>query len=383
MDIDALCAQVDADRLGDLTHELVGIPSPTGLARRCTEHYAALLADLGCEVSLEAGGYPDHPSAVARLRGGDGPVIQFNAHTDTVPLDHPPAERLSDRVVGRGAADMKGALAIMAELARLLAPHRAALPGSLLLTAHDLHEAPGGLGETITDLCRRGIHGDLAVVCEGGTTDVGIVGRGMGIFELTVRRDGEPAHEVTGAPNPVHGAAAVAGALLARRDAMAARPEPYVGAETIFLGQLHAGTFYNQIPCEAFVNGTWRFSPTKTFDQAERELAELLAAVELPDGLRLGRHFFQVRPSYSLSPDEPLVTALQAAYQAEHGRPLPLAGARVVCDVPVLIREAGIPCVGHGPVGHGAHGEPEWVAIASLAATARVYLRLIEALWRG
>lgn len=376
-----LCRRVDPDRLADLTWRLVRIASPTGSARACTEAYAAELAALGLEVTLEAGAYPDHPSAVARLRGGPGPCLQLNAHTDTVPLPHPPAEKLPDRVVGRGAADMKGSLACMAEVARLLVEAGLPLPGDLLLTAHDLHEAPGGLGETVTDLCRRGIHGDVCVVTEGGSEDCPLVGRGMAIFELTVRRDGELAHEVTGVPNPIGVMTEIMAALQSRRDAMAARREPYVGPETVFIGQAHAGAFYNQIPTEAFLNGTWRFSPSKTFDDARKELDELLDAVVLPAGMGLERRFFEVRPSFAVAESEPLVGALRRAYRAVHGRELPLAGARAVCDVPIFGRVAGVPCLGHGPVGHGAHGEPEWVAIDALVVTTQVYLRLLAEFW--
>ncbi len=380
---EALCRRVDADRLAEVTWQLVNIPSPTGQATACTAWYADLLRSLGLEVAWETGNYPEQPSAVGRLRGGDGPTFQFDAHTDHVPLPHPAPVREDGRIIARGATDMKGSLAIMAEVAAVLAESGVPLPGDLLLTAHDLHEAPGGLGETITDLCRRGIHGDAAIVCEGGREVLPLVGRGMAIFELHVRRDGELCHEVTGARNPLETAVLTAASLYVERDRMALSPEPYVGPETIFIGQIHAGAFYNQVPADVFLNGTWRFSPRKTFEQAREELRRVLGGVPLGDGESFDLNFFQVRPSFALDPTEPLVTAVQAAYETVHGEPLPLAAAPAVCDTPVLVREAGIPCVGHGPVTHGAHGEPEWIAIADQVRTAQVYLHTLEHFWRA
>lgn len=382
MNVERLCRAVRPERLADLTWELVNIPSPTGDARACTEFYAERLAALGLAVRLEGGADPDHPSAVARLSGGDGPTVQFDAHTDHVPLAHPAPVRAADRIVGRGAADMKGSLAVMAEVAAVLVEAGEPLPGDLLLTAHDLHEAPLGLGETVADLCARGIHGDVAIVCEGGRDVLPLVGRGMAIFELYVRRDGELCHEVTGAPNPIDTAHRVLAALYEQRATMAAVDEPYVGPETIFVGQVHAGTFYNQVPTEVFLNGTWRFSPQKTFAAVRAEFEALLERVERPESIRFEPRLFEVRPSFALAPDEPIVRAVQAAYEAVHGRPLPLAAAPAVCDTPIFVR-AGVPCVGHGPEGHGAHGEPEWVALDDLVRTAQVYLHTLARFWTG
>ncbi|MCC7492395.1 MAG: M20/M25/M40 family metallo-hydrolase [Fimbriimonadaceae bacterium] len=383
LDAQHLRALIRPDRLRDLTAALVAIPSPTGQARECTEFYAQHLAGLGLEVTLETGHYPDHPSAVARLRGRGAPCVQFDGHTDTVPLPHPPLVVTADRIVGRGAADMKGPLAAVAEVAAVLVEAGVDLPGDLLITAHDLHEAPGGLGETITDLCRRGIHGDVAIVAELGRDVVPVAGRGMAIFELTVRRAGELCHEVTGAPNPLDTAQEVIARLFARRAELAAVSDPWVGPETIFLGQCHGGSFYNQVPTEVFLNGTWRFSPRRTFDEVQAELQRLLESVARPPEITFDLRFFQVRPSFSLDPGEPVIAALQGAYEAVHGQPLPLAAAAAVCDVPVLIREAGIPCLGHGPVSHGAHGEPEWIAVEDLVRTTGVYLELLARFWQS
>ncbi|MBI2298590.1 MAG: M20/M25/M40 family metallo-hydrolase, partial [Armatimonadetes bacterium] len=166
MDPACLARRIRPERIRQLTFDLVRIPSPTGQARACTEAYAEHLRGLGLQVRLETGAWPDHPSAVAVLPGRGGKCVQFDGHTDTVPLAHPVPRIEGDRVIGRGAYDMKGSLAVMAEGATVLLEAGVTPPGDLMLTAHDLHEAPGGLGESITDLCRRGIHGDVCIVAE-------------------------------------------------------------------------------------------------------------------------------------------------------------------------------------------------------------------------
>ncbi|MCK5584970.1 M20/M25/M40 family metallo-hydrolase, partial [Candidatus Bipolaricaulota bacterium] len=57
-------------------------------------------------------------NVVARIPGGDGPSLMLNGHMDTVPAGGMPdafTPRIHDRVLwGRGACDMKGAIAAMA-----------------------------------------------------------------------------------------------------------------------------------------------------------------------------------------------------------------------------------------------------------------------------
>jgi acetylornithine deacetylase/succinyl-diaminopimelate desuccinylase-like protein len=42
---------------------------------------------------------------------------------------------------------------------------------------------------------------------------------------------------------------------------------------------------------------------------------------------------------------------------------------------------AGIPTVYHGPMGSGAHGDVETIAVPELVRATQVYLALLERLW--
>ena len=102
-----------------LTGELIRIDTsnPPGNETAAAEHLASHLAAAGVECEL-LGPDPERLNLVARIRGtGEGPSVMLMAHTDVVPAPTdnwtvPPfAGTLRDgRIVGRGAADMKGEL---------------------------------------------------------------------------------------------------------------------------------------------------------------------------------------------------------------------------------------------------------------------------------
>jgi succinyl-diaminopimelate desuccinylase len=137
---------VDAERLRDLTLELVEIESPTGDTAEVARLYGRRLEELGLEVELLEERFPATPIVIGRLRGGEpGPTVVLNGHLDTVPIPHEHARVDGSTIYGRGTADMKGALACAAEAARVLA-ERGSFPGELVIVAVGMHEAPGGRG---------------------------------------------------------------------------------------------------------------------------------------------------------------------------------------------------------------------------------------------
>ena len=61
---------VDANRLRDLTLELVQVESPTGDTAEVARLYARRLEELGMEVELLDERFPATPIVIGRLRGG-------------------------------------------------------------------------------------------------------------------------------------------------------------------------------------------------------------------------------------------------------------------------------------------------------------------------
>jgi acetylornithine deacetylase/succinyl-diaminopimelate desuccinylase-like protein len=375
---------VDGSALAALTLELVEVPSPTGDTAEAARLYGERLTERGFEVELLDDVFPSTPIVIGRLRGGEpGPTIVFNGHLDTVPIPHEPPRSENGRIVGRGAADMKGALACAAEAARVVAK-RGEFPGELVVVAIGLHEAPSGRGEDLAYLLSEaGFTADLAVVCELGGHVLPVAHMGQATIEIEISRPGMAMHELQappGTPHPLFAAGRVIEAIAARRDELAPTEHEWVGAETYFLGEVHGGDFYNRHPTRCRIVGTRRWAPGNSFEAAEAELRDLLAPIAAETGCAIDLDFRLVRGAYRIDSEHPLVAATRGAYADVTGSELPLTGMKVVADG-ALFHAAGIPTVYHGPVGEGAHADVESIEVAELERATKVYLRMLERLW--
>ena len=376
---------VDADRLRDLTLELVEIESPTGDTAEVAGLFAQRLEEIGMDVEVLDEVFPATPIVIGRLRGGEpGPSVVLNGHLDTVPIPHLPARVENGSVYGRGSADMKGALACAAEAARVL-KESGPFPGELVIVAIGMHEAPGGRGEDLTWLLREhGFRSDFAVVCELSGDTFLAAHMGQATVEITIARPGLVTHELkteAGMPHPIMAAGRVIAAIGARNAELAATEHPWVGAETYFLGEAHGGDFYNRFPTECRLVGTRRWAPGNTLEAVEAEFLALLEPIAAETGCSIDLDLRLVRGAYSIDPEHELSRALRVGYRDVTGTELPLTGIKVVADGAVFQGEAAIPTVYHGPAGTGAHGDIEFMPVAELVRATQVYLSMLQHLW--
>jgi acetylornithine deacetylase len=369
--------------LAERTLELVRVESPTGDTAAAAALYADWLRGIGMDVEMQRDVFPATPIVIGRLRGShSGPRVVLNGHLDTVPIPHDPPRIDGDRVYGRGAADMKGALVAALAAAESLGRDFA---GELAIVAIGLHEAPGGRGEDLTHLLQNGFSADYAVVCE--LTQPGkivVAHMGQATAEITVSRPGMPTHELQtppGTPHPLLAAARVVEAIGRRTDELALHEHPWVGAETYFVGEVHGGDFYNRFPASCRIVGTRRWAPGNSLAAVEEEYRALLASVATETGCEIELDLRLVRGEYGIDPEHEFVRALQAAHEEVTGVTLEPVGWKVVADGAVF-SAAGIPTVYHGPVGSGAHADVEYVEVAELVRAANVYAALLPRLLR-
>jgi acetylornithine deacetylase len=367
--------------LAERTLELVRVESPTGDTAAAALLYADWLRDAGMEVEVQRDAFPATPTVIGRLLGSrPGPRVVLNGHLDTVPVPHDAPYVHGDRVYGRGAADMKGAL-----VAALAAVERIGrdFAGELAIVAIGLHEAPDGRGEDLTYLLENGFTADYAVVCELTQPEKVVVAHmGQATAEITVSRPGMPTHELQtppGTPHPLLAAARVIEAIGRRTEELALQEHPRVGAETYFVGEVHGGDFYNRFPASCRIVGTRRWAPGNSLAAVEEEYRALLDSVAAETGCEIELDLRLVRGAYGIDPGHELVRALQAAHEEVTGRTLEPVGWKVVADG-AIFSAAGIPTVYHGPVGSGAHADVEYVEIAELERAANVYVALLRRL---
>lgn len=371
------CQAVSERRILEDTFRFVSVPSPTGDEAAFAGVLAGTLAGVGLDVGLDEE-YPSSPSVVARLAGrGNGPTLQLDGHTDTVAVPH--RECVIDlgarQVRGRGAADMKGGLAAICEALRVLRDVGIQPLGDVLVTAHGLHEAPIGDQRTLRSLLRRGIAGDAAVIAELGHDELATSSRGMSVFSIVIRREGSSVHEVELAQRTANPAWALR-LLLDRLEERAAilDAESATGGpahDSLFIGEVRAGDFYNRVPCDAEVVGTRRYRAPATLADIHGELNALCEGVAADSGLEVGFTLKEVGAAYALDPSEAVISAIRSGYRDAVGGDLPLASAQAVGNA-ADFAAFGVPAVYHGVNQRTAHSDDEYVDGSDLARAASV-----------
>jgi succinyl-diaminopimelate desuccinylase len=315
---------------------------------------------------------------VARLEGPrPGRTLQFDGHLDTVHLPFVPPGIDGDHLTGSGASDMKGGLAAAVEGLLALRDADAFAAGAVLLTAHDLHEAPWGFGQQVDRLVAEGCVGDAVLIPEPLCNHLPIVGRGQACWAATIRRPGPPIHEVmrpVEEPSVIAAGAELVMRLIRLDERLAASPtDSAAGRASVFVGQIHAGEIYNQFPQTCRLEGTRRWVPGTDGAEVEREFRVLVAALAEDSGVTVGLDYQLVRDSFFLDQRHPFVATFQHAYEATAGRPLPLGPKPFVDDGNSFWALGGLPAITHGPRAGGQHTVEEWASIDDLVRVAHLY----------
>jgi acetylornithine deacetylase/succinyl-diaminopimelate desuccinylase-like protein len=377
--VERLRPAVNRRRLVDTAVRLVAEPSPTGDAGAAADRLAEILAADGFTVERPAAGYAKAPAVVVRFGGPHpGPTLQFDGHLDTVHLPFVPPKVEGDHLTGSGACDMKSGIAAAVEALRVLRDSAALRSGEVLLSAHDLHEAPWGFGEQLDRLIADGCVGDAVLIPEPLCDRLPVIGRGAATWKVTIGRAGPPVHEVM-RPADEPSVIAAGAELVARLDELDARlstkADPLAGRDSVFIGQIHAGEIYNSYPHDCWLEGTRRWLPGGTRAEVEHEFRGLLADVARRTGTTIDAEFRFIRDAFrlELEGNRSFVASFQEAYAAISGQPLPTGPKPFVDDGNSFYGRANRPAITHGPRSGGQHTTNEWVSIDDLVRVALLY----------
>jgi succinyl-diaminopimelate desuccinylase len=355
-----------SDELVALAERLIGHETSSADAvLECAGFVEGWLDARGIEVqSEEVRGLPVLKAEV----GPEGaPTVVLHGHIDVVPgrAGQFEARVEGDRLYGRGAYDMKGALAAM------------------LLTAADMREQDGvrvRLGivgdeesEEETErgsdhLVDSGFLGDFAIT--GEPTDLHIGVEAKGVLALRVQVGGVAAHGAT----PWLGDNAVLRAIDVFRGIeslpFARHSSELFDRPSINLGRIVGGDALNKVPDRCAIDVDIRYLPGQ-------DPASILEQVRGLSGTEVEQLF--TRPPAVVDRDLPYVRALRAA-ATEHHEGEPMSVGRDGASDAVSFLRVGVPAVEFGPVGEGHHGPEEWVSISSLRSYRRALHGFLQAL---
>jgi len=366
----ALIESIKSDSLMANLWQLVCIPSPTGQESKAAFRFAEMLESAGATVEIDET-INDSPSIIGRLKGRtEGPTIQLAGHIDHIDMPHVEPKLESDLISGRGAADMKNGLAGILEIVRILSDNGRDFPGEILVTVYGLHEAPIGNSLGLSNLLGKGIKAD-----DGAA----VMANGMSIWDLNLWTDSPACHELSAGSSSGELLEAVASAInvFNRKNKMLQEeqnPFALLADESMFIGQVHYGDFYNRVPQQAFLQGTRRWHPDKTFEQVKDEFDLLTKKISLGKSVKIEHDWTYVGDSYEVAPEEKIVKSLCKAFETVHRQPCPVKGHSSVTDAFRLVEIGKVPTVLCGFGTETGHADYEFVKKEQLEQSCAVAL---------
>jgi succinyl-diaminopimelate desuccinylase len=258
--------------LAERTLELVNIPSESGSE---TLMYSYITSAVPLEQA-----YSDGESVIFAKRSGK-PLVLLAGHTDTVPAQgNLPGRIESGAVVGLGASDMKGGLAVMIELALWAAATELDFDLALLFFPREelgpaenplpgVFERTGLVDEAQLVICLEPTDNTLQLGC-------------LGNLNATVVFEGRSAHSA----RPWLGVNAIGVALEGLHSVLDAEPrdveiEGLVFREVMSVTQLQAGIASNVIPARAEATINFRYAPDRSPESAVSRIRELFPDAEI------------------------------------------------------------------------------------------------------
>jgi succinyl-diaminopimelate desuccinylase len=293
------------------------------------------------------------PVLKAEVGPVDAPTVVLHGHIDVVPA-HPEQfepRREGDRLYGRGAYDMKGAVAAML-LTTAAMRDQDRLRVRLGIVGDEESEEESERGSD--HLVDSGFTGDFAITGEPTDLHIGIEAKGVLALRLAV--GGTAAHGAT----PWLGDNAVLNAIDVFRSIeslpFARHSSELFDRPSINLGRIWGGDALNKVPDRCVIDVDIRHLP-------DQDPAAILAEVrELPG---VEARSLLTRPPAMVARDSPFVRALRDAAAEHHPGEAMSVGRDGASDAVSFLR-VGVPAVEFGPIGAGHHGPAEWVSIASL-----------------
>ena len=293
------------------------------------------------------------PVVLAEAGPKDGPVVVLHGHFDVVPaFAHQFVPRVEgDRLIGRGAYDMKGALAAMM-CALVDAAAQDAIRVRLICVPDE--ESEDVENRSTDALVQQGLEADFAIT--GEPTDLHIGVQAKGVLAVRVEVSGIAAHGST----PWLGD----NAILKAHDAFrrietlpfSRQSSDLFDRPSINLARIEGGDAFNKVPDRCWMDVDIRFLPNQ-------DTGAILAQIrQIPD-LEIVKCF--TRAPAIVSRQNVYVQALRDGVSSSIEGEALSVGRDGASDA-ISFLEAGIPAVEFGPVGAGHHGPEEWVSVSSL-----------------
>jgi succinyl-diaminopimelate desuccinylase len=350
-----------------LTEKLIGYDTshPEGI-KQCAGFIKGWLE--ARDISSRQLGIRGLPVTLAEVGPPDADTtVLLHGHIDVVPGRAEQFEPVvaGDRLVGRGAYDMKGAVAsLLLALADLRDEARVRVRLGIVPDEESEEEVDRG-GDLLVS---EGFVGDFAITGEPTDMHVGVAAKG--VVAMRIQVEGRAAHGAT----PWLGENAILRAVDVFRAIQslpfASQSSELFDRPSINLGRIIGGDALNKVPDTCVIDVDVRHLP-------EQDPEAILEEVRGIPGAQIISTFR--RAPALVDPESPFVRALCAATEPHTNGETTSVGRDGASDAVSFLR-AGIPAVEFGPLGGGHHGPEEWVSVSSLASYRRALVDFVTSL---
>jgi acetylornithine deacetylase/succinyl-diaminopimelate desuccinylase family protein len=381
---------INVEELSKIASDLVQIKSYSTMDNQEQEAAAYIFRIFekeGIEASLiEAA--PGRPNIQAVIRGtGGGRSLMLCGHTDTVPaydMEQAFSGKISEGILyGRGACDMKGALAAM--ICAMLSIKR-----SGILLKGDLHFA--GIideeeqGKGVAYLIKNGPYTDGAIIGEPTNLRLATGNKGLEWIDIEVLGKKVHAGEMKRGINAISKAAKLIDKIENEYyPVLDSRAHPLLGHPTLNFGTINGGDQASTVPGSCTIRIDRRWLPEESIESVYGELVHIIDELkaEDPEFDATVRDVFEKddilthRPFFTENTDG-LVIAIQGTMETMNGHGSTFIKEPVAfpawTDAGYLSNYTQISCVILGPGDLGlAHSVDEHIKITDLYEAVSLY----------
>ena len=320
---------------------------------------------------------------------GKGNSLMLNGHLDTVPPGsmtiHPYREGVRDGFVwGRGAADMKGGLAVM--IMAMIAMRRAGvIPDGDLVFAGVVGEE--GKSEGTEHLINSGIRTTAAIVGEPSNYEYAVGHRGLEWFDVIFKT--RAAH--SGSPEEHSNAIEKAAEFIYRvkqdlYPKIRERQNEFAGVSLMNVGVIEGGQGQSTVADSCTVKIDRRYIPGETVESVMQEYQDILDKMTAQDSnfsaiiRKSPANVMKMNHPPLITPmNEPVVHAVKTSIREVIKREPKITLGRGWTDAALLKVYGKIPTVVFGPgnIRH-SHTADERIAIRDLVNTTEIFVRIID-----
>jgi succinyl-diaminopimelate desuccinylase len=374
-----------------IARELIRCPSVTPAEGGALQFLARILENMGFKVErlrFSQPGTATVENLYARI-GEGSPHLVFAGHTDVVPAGeptawtHPPfsGEIAGEELYGRGAADMKGAIAcFVAAASAYLTAHDGKLDGSLslLITGDEEGVAINGTAKLLKWAAQRGIRFDQCLL--GEPTNAERLGDAMKIGRrgslngtLIVRgKQGHVAYPQL-AENPIPVLVALMSRLMA--EPLDHGSEHFDPSHLEFTSVDVGNPTVNLIPAQAQARFNIRYNDRHSRDSLKR-LLKMRCRNAAGQDARVNLEFAPSNSEVFLTASGPFLNLVLDAVVEITGQRANLSTSGGTSDARFIKNYC--PVVEFGLIGQTIHQTDERVALSDLTALTEIYRLVID-----